>query len=862
MLPEPGHGPPRSIQVRPAPGLLIARSDVRLSNATGSRTAGLVNLSTVFADLILPISAPGSFTYEVLPELEGQVGVGHRVVVNFGAGRKLYSGIIRRLHNDAPGLRSMKPVLSVLDNAPVATPAQIALWERISEHYMCTLGEVMLAAMPGALVLTSGTRIVSAGKEPHAWTGNARHDILLDALEQRHELDLDEVGKLLGLKDPMPVIKRMLEEGALMIAEEIGEKFTPRMDRFVRLAPAAAGEAELRTWFDKLEKAPKLLGLLMRYVEMSQCLSDAPQEVKREALTRSSGTTGEHVKKLVEKGLFEVYERTAGAPAPSSTQGKPKELSPAQGKALEEILSSFQTRPVCVLHGVTASGKTEIYMELIAAAMERGEQTLYLLPEIALTTQVIGRLRARFGDRVSVFHSRLSPRERTELWLSMLNDPAGHPLMVGARSSLFLPFTALGLIVVDEEHDASYKQHEPSPRYNARDMAIVLAGLHGAKTVLGSATPSMESFFNAHNGKYGLARLTVRHGDAVLPQVVRVDIADAQKRKHMRGYFSETMLKGIEGALARKEQAIIFQNRRGYVPVWQCETCGWIPECEHCDVSLTYHKQRHDLRCHYCGRSYPPPVRCASCGSNRLRMLGFGTEKIEEELTLLLPEARIARMDQDTTRGKHAFERILTRFGDGAIDILVGTQMVTKGLDFDQVTVIGIVNADHLLRFPDLRAHERAFQLMSQVAGRSGRKRDPGTVFIQAREIHHPVIGLVVAHDTEGMYLRELEHRRAHGYPPFTRLVRFTLKHRLEERVAHTAEALAGALRPRLGDRVLGPEPPPVARVRDKHLRAILVKLDRNAYRNEKDFMREAIDRLFAEQAHRAVQLVVDVDPM
>ncbi len=784
------------------------------------------------------------------------------MVVNFGAGRKLYSGMVRRLHVDDPGLKAIKPVLSVLDNAPVATREQIALWERISEHYMCTLGEVMLAAMPGALVLTSETRLVAASEHPKAWTGNARRDILMDALEQRHELNLDEAGKLLGLKDPMPVIKRMLEEGALLIAEEIGEKFTPRMDRFVRLVADARSEAALRIWFDKLEKAPKLLELLMRYVELSQCLGDDPKEVKRDLLLRSSGTTAAHLKRLVEKGLFEVDERTAGALPPTTANATLKELSPAQEGALNEVRAALAEKQVCLLHGVTASGKTELYMELIASAMARGEQTLYLLPEIALTTQVIGRLRARFGDRVSVFHSRLSPRERTELWLAMLNDPGGHPLIVGARSALFLPFHKLGFIVVDEEHDASYKQHEPSPRYNARDMAIVLAGLHGAKTVLGSATPCMESFYNAEQGKFGLARLMVRHGNAVLPQVVCVDIADAQKRKRMRGYFSETMLEGITAAIARKEQAIVFQNRRGYVPVWQCETCGWIPECEHCDVSLTYHKHQHNLRCHYCGRNYPPPVRCSACGSNRLRMLGFGTEKIEEELALLLPDARIARMDQDTTRGKHAFERILSRFGEGAIDILVGTQMVTKGLDFDQVTVVGIVNADHLMRFPDLRAHERAFQLMSQVAGRSGRKRDPGTVFIQAREVHHPVIGLVVAHDTEGMYRRELEHRRAHGYPPFTRLVRLTLKHRQEDRVAVTADALANALRPRLGERVLGPEPPPVARVRDKHLRAILVKLDRSAYRSEKDFLREAIDRLFAEQAHRAVQLVVDVDPM
>jgi primosomal protein N' (replication factor Y) len=415
---------------------------------------------------------------------------------------------------------------------------------------------------------------------------------------------------------------------------------------------------------------------------------------------------------------------------------------------------------------------------------------------------------------------------------------------------------------VDEEHDPSYKQHDPAPRYNARDMAVVLAGLHGAKVLLGSATPSLESLYNARTGKFGLAKLTVRFGDAALPTIVKVDLAEAQRRKQMRGSFSQTLIAGIERALARKEQVIIFQNRRGYVPAWQCETCGWVPECEHCDVSLTYHKHDHGLRCHYCGRRYTPPTRCAACGSNRLKMVGLGTEKVEEELALLMPEARVARMDQDSTRGKHGFERLLARFGDGAIDILVGTQMVTKGLDFDQVTVVGILNADNLMRFPDLRAHERAFQLMAQVAGRSGRKRDPGTVFIQGRDIHHPLIDLVAAHDVDGMYARELPLRQAHGYPPFSRMVRIVLKHRDKARVQATAQVFADALRERLGDRVLGPEPPTVARVRDKHLLVILLKLERRNYRAEKSFLSDVIDRTFAAPQHRTIQIHVDVDPL
>jgi len=786
---------------------------------------------------------------------------GIRVAVAFGRGRKIYSGLVRRVRNDAPEGMNPRPIGEALDTTPIVTETQMLLWEAISSHYLSTLGEVMLAALPGALVLSSATRLIAA-PEVTSWTGDARRDLILDALEQRHELSLSQAGELLGVKDPMPVIKKLLDSGALMLAEELETKYKPRSERFVRLTPEAREEAELHKWFDTLERAPKQLHLLMRYIELSRCLSDDPREVKRDQLLRSSDASAAELKRLCEKGVFEIEKRLAGAPSDELLRKPAATLSEAQAKALTEVRNGFKEKETVLLQGVTASGKTELYMELMQEVITRGEQVLYLLPEIALTTQIIGRLRARFGERVAVFHSRLSQRERTELWLRMLREPEAHPVIVGARSALFLPFHRLGLVIVDEEHDPSYKQHDPAPRYNARDMAAVLASLHGAKVLLGSATPSMESLYNARTGKFGFAKLTVRFGDAALPMIVKVDLADAQRRKQMRGNFSQILISGIEHALARKEQVIIFQNRRGYVPAWQCETCGWVPECEHCDVSLTYHKHDHGLRCHYCGRRYTPPVRCAACGSNRLKMVGLGTEKVEEELALLLPEARVARMDQDSTRGKHGFERLLARFGEGAIDILVGTQMVTKGLDFDQVTVVGILNADNLMRFPDLRAHERAFQLMAQVAGRSGRKRDPGTVFIQGRDIHHPLIDLVAAHDVDGMYARELPLRQAHGYPPFSRMVRVLLKHRDKARVETTAQIFADALRDRLGDRVLGPEPPTVARVRDKHLLVILVKLDRRNYRSEKTFLSDMIDRTFADTKHRSVQVHVDVDPL
>lgn len=815
-----------------------------------------------YIDIILPLAVPGLFTYEVPEELVPRMRPGIRVVAPFGRGRKMYSGLVRHIDVQLPTGRIARAITEALDEDPMVNEPQMALWEAISAHYLCTLGEVMLAAMPSDLVLSSRTRLMAPATRPEAWTGNARHDVLLDALEQRHELTLDQAGELLGLRNPMPVIKKLLDSGALVLAEAMEVSYKPRTERYVTLSAAAREEETLHNWFDRLERAPKQLHLLMRYIELSRCLSDEPREVKRDQLLRSSDASAAELRQLCKKGVFEIHERIAGSLSDDSGNKTGTTLSDAQAKALSEVRNAFAEKDTVLLQGVTASGKTEIYMELIAEAQGRGEQVLYLLPEIGLTTQIIGRLRARFGEQVAVFHSRLSQRERTELWLHMLRGPGSPSVIVGARSSLFLPLPVLGLIIVDEEHDPSYKQNDPAPRYNARDMAIVLSGLHGAKVLLGSATPSMESSYNARTGKYGFAKLNVRFGDAALPTIVKVDLADAQRRKQMRGSFSQTLLQGIEQALARKEQVIIFQNRRGYAPAWQCETCGWVPQCDHCDVSLTYHKRDHGLRCHYCGRQYPPPAHCMACGSNRLRMIGLGTEKVEEELALVLPEARIARMDQDTTRGKHGFERLLARFGEGAVDILVGTQMVTKGLDFDQVTVVGILNADNLMRFPDLRAHERAFQLMAQVAGRSGRKRDPGQVFIQARDIGHPLIDLVAAHDVDGMYERELPLRQAHGYPPFSRMVRIVMKHRDEQRVHLTAMAFAETLRSDLGERVLGPEPPLVARVRDKYLRAILLKLDRKAYRREKEFLRDAIDRLFADPAHRAVQVHVDVDPL
>ncbi len=814
-----------------------------------------------YIDIILPLAVPGTFTY-IWPDDQPEVVAGMRVAVPFGRGRKLYSGLVRRVHQETPPHRSVRTALSLLDPAPIVHEAQLLLWERMASHYLCTLGEVMIAALPGQLSLSSETRLVidpGAADDPEM---RGRAGVLLDALEHRQVVTLEEAGELLGLKDPMPVVKSLMEHGALRLEEELRDTWRPRTVNYVTLATDARTEEALHRWFDALEKAPKQLHLLMRFVELSRCLSNTPREVDRSALLRASGTSGSVLKALVDKGLFILEEREAGTPPPVDQRRAEPVLSDAQRTALDQVRSAFEERPVVLLRGVTSSGKTELYITLIQEALDRGEQVLYLLPEIALTTQIISRLRERFGDRIAVAHSRMAMHERTSLWLNMALGERPAPIVVGARSALFLPFRKLGLVVVDEEHDPSYKQHDPAPRYHARDMAVILASLHGARTLMGSATPAMESLYNAKSGKFGHVELLTRFGDVAMPQITRVDLRNAYKRKTMRGHFSRTLIETVQQALDRREQAIIFQNRRGYVPVWQCETCSWVPECDQCDVSLTYHKQQHQLRCHYCGRHYPPPITCGHCGSPRLKMLGFGTEKIEEELAMLFPEARIGRMDQDTMRGKNAMDRLLTSFGEGGIDILVGTQMVTKGLDFDHVSVVGILNADNLMRFPDMRAHERAFQLMAQVAGRAGRRKNAGTVIIQAMDVNNPILDLVVRHDVEGMYQREIEHRQAHGYPPFTRLIELTLKHRSEERVAATAVVLGQALRSGLGERVLGPDIPLVSRIRDRHLRKLLIKIRRSAHTEEKAFVSEMIDRVFSDPAHSAVQLVTDVDPM
>ncbi|MBP6391488.1 MAG: primosomal protein N' [Flavobacteriales bacterium] len=813
-----------------------------------------------FADVIVPVAVPGVFTY-ALPE-GVDVVPGMRIVVPFGSGRKLYAAMVLRTHQQHPDQRAVRKALSSLDRRPVISPQQLELWQRMADHYLCGLGEVMLTAMPGPLVLTSNTRITATDLTAEHSARTPRLALLLAALEKQPAITLAEAGDLLQVQDPLRVVKELLEQGAIGLEEELRQKYRPRVEVRVALAPDASSESALHAWFDRLQRAPKQLAVLMKGIELGRWLSDDPSTVLLPRLLKAADATRAIVDGLARKGLLQLTEGPVHAPSIGPDPRVMPILSPAQNSALAALRTSFLTHRCTLLQGVTGSGKTEVYAHMIDTVVQAGDQVLYLLPEIALTSTLITRLKARFGEQVAVFHSRLTARQRTELWMGLMERPEAYPIVVGARSALFLPFLHLKLIIVDEEHDPSYKQQDPAPRYNARDMSLVLAGICDAHVVLGSATPSMESAHNARQGKYGWVRLDERFGRSVLPAVRTLDLREAHKRKRMCGHFAPELLEAIERTVKRKDQVILFQNRRGYAPVWQCEQCAHVPSCDHCDVSLTYHKRDHSLRCHYCGRVYTPPTACSSCDSRRLRMIGLGTERIEEELAVHFPEMRIARLDQDTARGKQALEKLLSDFAEGAIDVLVGTQMVTKGLDMERVTLVGILSADQLLRYPEFRAHERAFQLMAQVAGRSGRRTDPGEVLVQAFDIAHPVLGFVIGHDVDGFYTRELEHRQAHFYPPFSRLVRFTLKHRDEQRVADAAEALVERLRPHFNDRVLGPEVPGVAWVRDLHIRNVLVKLGRGHHASEKDEVRAAFEDLRTSVAHGRVRMIADVDPI
>jgi primosomal protein N' (replication factor Y) (superfamily II helicase) len=818
---------------------------------------------TLFADVVLPLAVPQLYTYRVPYEWNALIQPGQRVVVQFGRS-KLYTALVRSVHENAPKQYASKYIDHILDTHPIVNEKQFRLWEWMASYYMCTIGEVMNAALPSGLKLASETRILLNPAFGNAYdTLSDKEYLVVEALEVRNSLTLDEVAEIVELRTVYPLIKTLIAKGAVLIHEELKERYKPRTETYVRFTEHADNEDNLQEVFRQLEKkAFKQLEAVMTYIRLSDRYAKKRNEVKKSALMKEGNISAGVITELEKKNVFELYDKEVGRLADAEKEGDVKELSEYQQEAFAKLKNTFENKDIALLHGVTSSGKTEVYVRLIEETIAQGKQVLYLLPEIALTTQIINRLRKYFGERVGVYHSRFSENERVEVWNNVIGE-AKYDVVLGARSALFLPFTNIGLVIVDEEHDTSYKQYDPAPRYNARDTAIYLAHIHSAKTLLGSATPSVESYYNAQAGKYGFVEMMKRFGGVQMPEVLVADVKEDTRKKKMKSHFSPLLMEHIQLALENKEQVILFQNRRGFSPMMECSTCAWTPQCTQCDVTLTYHKAGNQLRCHYCGYSVKPPTACAACGDTKLQTKGFGTEKIEEELAIYYPSARISRMDLDTTRSKFAYQQIIHDFEEQNVDILVGTQMVTKGLDFDNVSVVGILNADSMMNFPDFRSYERSFQLMAQVAGRAGRKSKRGKVIIQTFNPTHSVIQSVIRNDYITMYTDQLTDRRNFHYPPFHRLIAFTLWHKDQDVLNNSSKHFADELRLQFGKRVLGPEFPPVARIRNMYRKNILLKLEKeSSHARAKQVIHELLEKFKADPDHKSIKVQVDVDPV
>lgn len=813
-----------------------------------------------FVDLILPLPLEKRFTYSLTPEEANYIEPGMRLAVQFGKNR-IYTGIVAAIHQNPPEVYEAKPIHQILDEKPLLTRQQMAFWHWIASYYLCAEGDVMRAALPGAFLLESES-IVKLRKDSAIDLDGLNDDefLVVEALERQSSMKIQEIEKLLDRKRVLPVINNLVSKQVVDLNQEIYEQFKPKEIRYVRLNPAYETETEMHNLLDDLSRAPKQREILLGYFSIT---AKSRKALKTKTLLKKSDASPGVLKSLIDKNIFEeFYQETDRVGFAGEIISHEINFNKYQQEAFLEIQAGFQENQVCLLHGVTSSGKTEIYIKLIEEALNKGKQALYLLPEIALTTQLIKRLQNYFGEKVLVYHSKYSLNERVEIYRHVLENSEKGKIVIGARSCIFLPFQDLGLVVVDEEHESTFKQFDPAPRYHARDAAVVLANLFKANIVLGSATPSIESYFNAEHNKYKLVELSRRYGNVLMPEVEIVDIKTAQRKKKMKGHFSERLIEEIKTSLEEKEQVILFQNRRGFSPIMECNTCGHSPQCPNCDVSLTFHSHNNQLRCHYCGYHMAMQQQCMACSSNEITTKGFGTEQVETELKALFPDYNIGRMDQDTTRGKYAYEKIITTFENHETDILIGTQMLTKGLDFRKVSLVGIMNADNLLNFPDFRAHERSFQLMLQVAGRSGRTQKRGKVLVQTYNPHHQIIQQVSTGDYQGMYKEQLEDRYQYQYPPYFRLIRLTIKCRDFSKTNEAAEWLARALENVFDRYVLGPEFPPVARIRNEYYKNILIKIPhKQSLGKTKTVIRKILNSFKAIGVYRSVKVVVNVDP-
>lgn len=823
--------------------------------------------NTLFAELLLPVPIPKLFTYRIPFVLNEQVQVGQRAIVQFGD-RKILTGLVSAIHDKPPKDYEAKYILELLDDFPTVNHHQFKIFHWIANYYACTLGEVMNAALPSGLKLSSESmvQINPAFNLEETEMAFSEKELMLLKRIQDEPLAYTDISKFLGVKYIHAILKSLTGKEAIILFEEVKEKFKPKTEKRIRLSSEYSSHSMLEKVFETLASKPKQEAVLLKYLQLVPVLKEASankvgiakKDLQVDDISESSINT------LIKNQVLEEFEIVIPRFGFEENAESPAILlSEEQERAQTGIFKTFENHNISLLHGITGSGKTEIYINLVRKALDSGGQVLYLLPEIALTTQIVHRLKKIFGSGMGVYHSKFSDNERVEVWNGVLTGKL--KFVVGVRSSIFLPFDNLGLIIVDEEHDASYKQQEPSPRYNARDVAIMLGQFHHAKVLLGSATPSVESYYLAQQGRFGLVTLTQRYGEAQLPQIILADMRVERHRKTLKGEFSSVLLKGIEEALHLQEQVIIFQNRRGYSPMVSCEDCGWVPKCVNCAVSLTYHQFRHAVVCHYCGYKESLPHECPSCTSKRIQTVGYGTEKLEEELNLYFPQAIVQRMDLDTTRSKTGYETIIDQFEKGETNILVGTQMVTKGLDFDSVSLVGVFNADRMMHFPDFRSHERAFQLITQVSGRAGRRKKAGRVIIQTSSPDHEVLVYILKNHYEEFYAKEIKDRQDHGYPPFTRLIEITVKHTDKKTTRNGAHKLTEVIREQIhGVRVLGPGEPMVSKIRNQFLMNTLIKIPRGLgeLAQLKNAIHKAIDQLVKEKEFRTVRVVVDVDPV
>ena len=817
-----------------------------------------------FAETLLPLSIPGTYTYRIPSHLSPQVG--SRVLVPFGR-KKIYTAIVVMLHDRAPQGYEVKEIISLLDDRPIVRHPQLKFWEWIASYYLCSMGEVYKAALPSGLKVESETYIsVNPDYEEETpGTLSDRERVVLDFASQRDRVQLTELASATGFKNVEYTVSRLIEREAVRVSERVVDNYRPKTETCVRLTCRHGDEARMHEFFDLVHRARKQEQLLMAYLDLSHWMGrDEPQEVSKDALLKRADVSQAVLSAAVQRGIFETYKKAINRFAVlGNKMSDLPTLSSEQRRAYSEVHECFGHHAITLLHGVTSSGKTSIYMHLISDALKQGKQVLYLVPEIALTTQLTRRLKAVFGDRLLIYHSKFSDNERVDIWRRLLctNDPL---VVIGVRSAVFLPYAQLGLVIVDEEHDTSYKQQDPAPRYNGRNAAIMLAQMHGGKTLLGSATPDIGVYWRAQQGQYGLVQLLTRYEDIEMPRVKVIDTKQARRKHEMRGLFSQELVDDCRQALKAGEQVILFQNRRGFAPMVRCKECGWVPKCENCDVSLTYHKYSHSLSCHYCGYTLSLPNLCPACQMPGIEIVGYGTERIEDEIDQVFPGEKISRMDLDTTRSKSSYDRIIDEFSSHKTDILVGTQMVTKGLDFDRVSIVGVLNADTMISFPDFRSHERAFDMMEQVAGRAGRAHKQGQVVLQTSDPGHPVIGFVERHDYEGFYRHELAERERFRYPPFVRLIHIYLKHRDDALLGEVAARYAGLLRQTFGTRVLGPERPMVARVQTLYIRQVVMKVETQASMSKvKALLRQLYEQMLELDGRmKSVRLYYDVDPV